>query len=153
MYTTVEKILFLQGVPLFADVIGQDLLPLARAATIVRLTRGAVVFNAGDPGDSLYVVVHGKVAMTGSEGEVAQLGEGEVFGEMAILDEEPRMMAAVVREDADLLRVSAEDFRNALEDTPEVATGVIRVLSQRLRNVGDRSQVLTTDDSGRKTVI
>ncbi len=151
MYTTVEKILFLQGVPLFANVPGNDLMPVARVASIVRLARDTTVFRAGDPGDSLYVVVHGRVAICRNGVDIAVLGPGEVFGEMAILDLEPRMMDAVVREDADLLRLSAEDFSAALEDTAEVAAGVIRVLSRRLRDAGQ--QDINTDDQGRKTVI
>lgn len=152
MYTTVEKILFLQSVALFAGVPGQDLMPLARVAGIVRLPTGATVFKAGDPGDSLFVVVHGKVAITEDGKDIALLGEGEAFGEMAILDQEPRAMDAVVREDADLLRVSADDFMHALEDTVEVAAGVIRVLSQRLRQANQRRGVLT-DESGRNTIL
>ena len=153
MYTTVEKILFLQGVSLFADVPGNDLMPVARASTIVRLPKDAVVFRTGDPGDALFVVVHGRVAIQREGKDVAVLGSGEVFGEMAILDQEPRMMDAQVREDADLLRLSAEDFSNALEDTAEVASGVIRVLSQRLRELGQDQSPVNTDEMGRKTVI
>lgn len=150
MYTTIEKILFLEGLPLFADVSGNDLMPLARVATIVRLSKASAVFRAGDPGDSLYVVVHGKVAIVHQGQEVALLGPGEVFGEMAILDREPRGMDAIVRDDADLLRVSAEDFSNAIEDTGEIATGVIRVLSRRLREANRRDPVAAADEAKRK---
>ena len=152
MYTTVEKILFLQGVALFEGVPGQDLMPLARLATIVRIPKQTTIFRAGDPGDSLFVVVHGKVAIMKDQVEVAVLGKGEVFGEMAILDQEARTMDAVVQQDADLLRVSAEDFTHALEDTVEVAAGVIRVLSRRIRAANDQAGTLT-DEDGRTTIL
>jgi HEAT repeat protein len=153
MYTTVEKILFLQGVSLFADVPGNELMPVARASSIVRHPKGTVIFRTGDMGDSLYVVVHGRVRIRRDNLDVAVLGAGEVFGEMSILDQAPRSMDAVVDEDADLLRLSAEEFSNALEDTAEIAAGVIRVLSQRLRETQKDQAVVNTDDDGRKTVV
>lgn len=152
MYTTVEKILFLQGVQLFVGVSGNDLMPLASSSQVVRLPAGAFVFKEGQPGDSLYVVIHGKVAVTKAGKELALLGPGEVIGEMAILDQAARMADAVVREDADLLRVSAEDFSEVLQETAELAKGVIRVLSRRLRERGDHDKLLTTDEAGRLTL-
>ena len=152
MYTTVEKILFLQGVPLFAGVPGNELMPLALQAQVVRLPAGAFVFKEGQEGDSLYVVIHGRVVVRRAGKDLAQLGPGEVIGEMAILDRAPRMADAVVREDADLLRVSAEDFGEAIQETVEFAQGVIRVLSQRIREQGDRSNLISTDHEGRQTM-
>jgi hypothetical protein len=153
MYTTIEKILFLQGVPLFASVPGNELMPLARSATIVRMPAGATLFKQGDPGDALYVVVHGKVGIVRDGKTIASLGPGEVFGEMAILDQETRSTDVVVETDADLLHVSVDDFNTALEDTAEIASGVIRVLSQRIREMTKKAEVVKTDEHGRRTVM
>jgi ATP/ADP translocase/HEAT repeat protein len=143
MYTTVEKILYLQGVPLFSGVTGNELMPLAMRAQVLRLGPGDVVFREGDPGDSLFVVFHGQIALRTGGRELAVLGEGDVVGEMAILDEAPRMVTATAVGEADVLRVSAEDFRSALQDTAEFANGVISVLAKRLRDLMDPTDRLT----------
>jgi ATP/ADP translocase/HEAT repeat protein len=151
MYTTVEKILYLQGVPLFSGAAGNDLMPLAMRSRVVQLAPGDVVFREGDPGDSLFIVFHGQIALTSAGKELAVLGEGEVVGEMAILDEAPRMVTATAVNEADVLRVSAEDFRNTLQDTAEFANGVIFVLAKRLRDLMDHQDMVRTDMQGRKT--
>ncbi len=118
---------------------------------VVQLAPGDVVFREGDPGDSLFIVFHGQIALTSAGKELAVLGEGEVVGEMAILDEAPRMVTATAVNEADVLRVSAEDFRNTLQDTAEFANGVIFVLAKRLRDLMDHQDMVRTDMQGRKT--
>ncbi|HOT12415.1 MAG TPA: HEAT repeat domain-containing protein, partial [Polyangiaceae bacterium] len=116
MYTTVEKILYLQGVSLFSNVPGNELVPLAMRARVIRLAPGDVVFHEGDPGDSLFIVFHGQIALHAGGRELAVLGEGEVLGELAMLDEAPRTVTATAVGDADVLQVSTEDFRVAVQD-------------------------------------
>jgi CRP-like cAMP-binding protein len=133
MYTTIEKVIFLQRVPVFAKVAGEDLVPLARGSSVVALPCGEVIFRQGDPGDALYFIVSGVVALTMDGREIARLGESEVFGELSIFDRELRTVTATVAEDAEVLRVSAEDFHEAVRDTVEIAEAVIKVLQRRLR--------------------
>lgn len=140
MYTTIEKVIFLQRVPIFAKVAGEDLVPLARGSAVVALPRGEVIFHQGDPGDALYFIVSGVVALSMDGREIARLGESEVFGELSIFDRELRTVTAAVAEDAEVLRVSAEDFHDALRDTAEIAEAVIKVLQRRLREA-DRQLV------------
>lgn len=153
MYTTVEKILYLQGVPLFSSVPGNELMPLAMRSQVLHLAPGEVVFREGDPGNSLFVVFHGQVALARGEERLALLGVGEVVGEMAILDEAPRLVTATAVDDVDLLRVSAEDFRLTLQDTAEFADRVISVLASRLRDLMDRRDGVRTEQDGRKTLL
>ncbi|AKT39452.1 HEAT repeat domain-containing protein [Chondromyces crocatus] len=134
MYTTIEKILFLQRVPLFAGVAGDDLVALARGSIVVSLRKGDVIFREGESGGSLYLIIAGAVALSTQGRELAHLGNRDVFGEMSILDRDPRTATATVTEDAELLRVSAEDFHEAIHDTVEIAEAVIRVLNRRLRD-------------------
>ncbi|WP_437319537.1 HEAT repeat domain-containing protein [Sorangium sp. So ce385] len=133
MYTTIEKVLFLQRVPLFSRVAGDDLVALARGSLVVSLARGDVIFRQGEPGGALYSIISGEVSLTLDGREVARLGANDVFGEMSLFDSEPRGSTAVVTEDAELLRVSAEDFHEAVRETAEIADAVIRVLNRRLR--------------------
>ncbi|WP_437783581.1 cyclic nucleotide-binding domain-containing protein [Sorangium sp. So ce1097] len=133
MYTTIEKVLFLQRVPLFSRVAGDDLVALARGSLVVSLLRGDVIFRQGEPGGALYSIISGEVRLTLDGREIARLGPHDVFGEMSLFDNEPRTSTAVVTEDAELLRVSAEDFHEAVRETAEIADAVIRVLNRRLR--------------------
>ncbi|WP_437539822.1 HEAT repeat domain-containing protein [Sorangium sp. So ce726] len=133
MYTTIEKVLFLQRVPLFSRVAGDDLVALARGSLVVSLAQGDVIFRQGEPGGALYSIISGEVSLTLDGREIARLGANDVFGEMSLFDSEPRASTAVVTEDAELLRVSAEDFHEAVRETAEIADAVIRVLNRRLR--------------------
>ncbi|WP_437309418.1 HEAT repeat domain-containing protein [Sorangium sp. So ce388] len=133
MYTTIEKVLFLQRVPLFSRVAGDDLVALARGSLVVSLLRGDVIFRQGEPGGALYSIISGEVHLTLDGREIARLGAHDVFGEMSLFDSEPRGSTAVVAEDTELLRVSAEDFHEAVRETAEIADAVIRVLNRRLR--------------------
>ncbi|WP_438019299.1 Npt1/Npt2 family nucleotide transporter [Sorangium sp. So ce315] len=138
MYTTIEKVLFLQRVPLFSRVAGDDLVALARGSLVVSLLRGDVIFRQGEPGGALYSIISGEVRLTLDGREIARLGPHDVFGEMSLFDNEPRTSTAVVAEDAELLRVSAEDFHEAVRETAEIADAVIRVLNRRLREADRR---------------
>lgn len=138
MYTTIEKVLFLQRIAVFSHVAGDDLVGLARGAVVETLHRGDVIFREGDPGGALYFVISGRVRLSVKKREVADLGANEVFGEMSIFDRELRNVTATVTEDSELLRVLADDFHDAVRETVEIAEAVIRVLNRRLREADKR---------------
>jgi HEAT repeat protein/ATP/ADP translocase len=133
MHSTVEKILFLKSAPLFAKVTGEDLAPLARVAEEQTHPAGAYIVREGDPGDSLYVVVSGKVGIRHNGETLATLGPGEAFGEMAVLDKEPRSASVVAIEETEVLRIGSQEFFEILHEQVEIAVGVILMLTQRLR--------------------
>ncbi len=133
MYTTLEKLLYLQRIPLFAEVPPEHLLALARAASVERRAAGDRIFAEGDAGDALYFVIEGRVRV-GSRGHApAVFLADEVFGETSVLDSAPRAASAEVVDDATLLRIGQEDFYEVLHATTELAEGVIHVLVRRLR--------------------
>jgi CRP-like cAMP-binding protein/HEAT repeat protein len=153
LYTTVEKVLFLQRVPVFGQVAGEDLVELGRGAAVLDLEAGEVVFREGEMGAALYLVLSGSVALAIAGRTIATLGPNEVFGEMSIFDREPRGVTATATAGTELLRVSAEDFQDAVRSSTELAIGVLRVLNQRLRKsdallaraearLGDRGEAL-----------
>jgi len=98
---------------------------------------GAVVFEEGDPGSRLYVIVGGMVRIVkrnaGRAVTLARLGPGEFFGEMALLDRQPRSAAAVVEEDARILELDEAAFERIVADRGEVALRILKKLSKRLR--------------------
>jgi CRP/FNR family transcriptional regulator, cyclic AMP receptor protein len=100
---------------------------------------GHIIFNEGDPGEVMYIIVSGEVLIEkkvepGMEMKIT-LGPNECFGEMAILDGLPRSAKVKVTREGTFLTIAREDFREMLRVYPEIAFKVISMLSTRLRNV------------------
>ncbi len=133
----------LRGVPLFARLADEELARVAPLARERAYPRNSVILFEDDPGDALYVVVTGqvKVVLVGEDGReviLAVLGEGDFFGEMALIDDEPRSAHVIAMEDARLLVLRREDFHAALDKHPRIALGLLRALSRRLRRADDK---------------
>jgi len=134
MYATVEKILFLKSAPVFEHVSGEDLAALARVADAETYAPGQPVFREGELGDALFVIVKGKIVISSGGERLADLGPGEAFGEMAVLDEVPRSASATAGDETEVLRIGSEEFYEILHEQVEIAEGVIRMLTRRLRD-------------------
>jgi len=133
--STVEKVLFLKSIDLFSQIPGEDLAQIAQITDEVHFEEGDVLFHEGDPGDTLYFVIEGQVKVSKGGREVARLGERQVFGEMAILDSEPRSASILSLSRLTLLRIARDDFNEILAEKAEIAQGVIKVLTRRLRDM------------------
>jgi CRP/FNR family cyclic AMP-dependent transcriptional regulator len=99
----------------------------------VQASPGETIFQKGEIGKSLYVIATGRVRVHDGDQTLEYLTEGQVFGEMALLEPEPRSASVTAMEDTYLLRLDQEPFFELLEDQCEVARGMIRVLTRRLR--------------------
>ena len=95
---------------------------------------GQVVFHKGDPGDKMYVVVEGEVDIVSDDKVIATLGSGEVFGEMALIDGNPRSASAVARTDCQIVPVDEDRFLFLVQNTPYFALELMRVLVERIRS-------------------
>jgi CRP/FNR family cyclic AMP-dependent transcriptional regulator len=132
----------LAQVPMFehlADV-DEELEHLSGLLREKRYSKGEVIFHQGDVGTALFIVRRGEVAirLSSSEGReviLSLLGRSESFGELALLDGEPRSTDAVAREETYLLSLHQEDFRRYLSERPQVAMGLLAVLSRMVRRV------------------
>ncbi|GAC1559228.1 MAG: hypothetical protein NVS2B9_20920 [Myxococcales bacterium] len=133
MISTVEKVLFLKSIDLFRALPSEELAQIAEIAEEQPLAKGDPVFGEGEPGDALYLIVEGRVKVHRGDRQLLQLGLRDVFGEMAVLDSEPRSASVTVIEDAVLLKIGRDDFRDILSERPEIAMGVMKVLTRRLR--------------------
>ena len=133
MLTTIEKVILLKDADLFAETPDELLAEVAELLTEVELPAGEAVFKKGESGDSLYIVVSGQVRVHDGDYTLNLLGESELFGEMALLEPEPRMASVTAETDALLLRLDGEPFFELMDTRSEVARGIIRVLSRRLR--------------------
>lgn len=134
MLSTVEKVLFLKSIDLFSQIPGEDLTQIALVSTEESHEPGDEIFAEGEPGGALYLVLDGKVRVHKHDRVIAELGERECFGEMAILDSTSRSATITAITDVNLLKISREDFQEILNEKPEIAVGIIKVLTRRLRH-------------------
>lgn len=134
MISTIEKVLFLKGVDLFSQIPGEDLAQVARIAKELYFEQDSQIIEQGDVGDCLYLIIEGEVKVLADDQEIARLGEKESVGEMSILDAEPRSASVFAATDVVLLEIKQEDFYEMISERPEIAQGVIKVLTRRLRS-------------------
>ena len=91
------------------------------------------MFEEGDPGDRLYVVKSGSVALSAHGALLETVGVGGLFGEMAVIDREPRSATAVTESDCELVPIDKRRFWFLVQETPYFAEIVMRVMADRLR--------------------
>ena len=128
--------------PLLRHLKPEDLRQLAMAAQIVRHPRHATLFQKGDPGNSMMAVTRGRVKLCtfsndGREVVLNIVGQGGLFGEIAILDGHPRSADAVTLEETDLLVLERAHLLPFLTSNPEALSRLLAVLCQRLRQTSE----------------
>ena len=142
-----EKLAVLSRSPLFEMLSNQELEYVAELSRPRKFTAGQVVFEEGELGDSLYVIVSGEVEVLkrddkGNPQLIARLGPPEFFGEMSLIDKEYRSATVRARSDAELLQLTAENlttFRKQHRDGfTFVVINIARVLSARLREANSK---------------
>ena len=143
----------LQKVPLFHSLPEAEIAPFGDLMRERSYPKGSVILFEDDPGDALYVVASGqvKVVLIGEDGReviLSVLGEGTFFGEMALLDDEPRSAHVIAMEDSVVLALRREDFRARLRASPEVGIALLKELSRRLRRADDQIGSLVLLDVG-----
>lgn len=138
MISTVEKVLFLKGVDLFRSIPGEELSHIAQITDEVEFNPQQLVFKEGDQGDAMYLIVDGKVKVHSGDHVFAELGSKQCFGEMSILDSEPRSASITALSELSLLKIRREDFTEILAEKPEISQGIIKVLTRRLREANRR---------------
>lgn len=134
---------FLATVPLLARIVPPELQRLAEMTREKQYPKGSVVLFEGDPGDSLFIVRGGrvKVVLVGEDGReviLGILGVGEHFGELSLIDQQPRSAHVIAMEDASLLVLRSEDFKRRVEAAPEIAWAMLAELARRLRRADDK---------------
>jgi CRP-like cAMP-binding protein len=134
---------FLASVPMFSGLQRDELLKFAELTRERTYPKGSVILFQGDPGDSLYVLRQGraKVVLIGEDGREVILGvlePGAHFGELALIDDQPRSAHVIAMEDSQLLILRREDFRRRVEANPTVAWALLTELSRRLRRADQK---------------
>jgi CRP/FNR family cyclic AMP-dependent transcriptional regulator len=142
---------FLATVPLFR---GLDPALLKRFADTLRersYPRGTVILFANEPGDSLFIVREGrvKVVLVGDDGReviLDVLGVGDHFGELSLIDDQPRSAHVIAVENSDMLVLRRDDFRRHVEEAPAIAWAMLQALSRRLRSADEKIGALVLLD-------
>src|SRR5437868_9749917 len=147
-----ELLRFLARQPLFADLPPADLAPLAAVVRRRHYPRGAVIFTQGDLGDVAFIVRSGRVEIVvesadGRDLVLYEVGPGDHFGEMALLEGGPRSASAVCREDSEVLAIARDDLLTELQRHPSIMLRMLQAMSRRLRLVDRRLETLVFHDA------
>jgi CRP/FNR family cyclic AMP-dependent transcriptional regulator len=136
MLTTIERAYRLKAVNIFSTLSGEDLANVGLIALELHRGPGDEIIREGDVDDSLYVIVAGRVSVVKGTRTLAELGEGEVVGELALLDPAPRGATVRALTDVVFLRIDAGPLFQIMQERHEIARAVMRVLARRLRLAG-----------------
>src|SRR5438067_8858473 len=128
----------LRSVPLFSSLDSKSTAKLGEYLTIHDYPKSATIFRYGDPGDAMYLIDVGKVqiSITDADGAVvtlAELGAGDFFGDMAMLDGHARAANATATEDARLAKLTRDEFLSFMRGDPRVTLELLTALTQRVR--------------------
>lgn len=130
-----RKVQLLAKVPLFAECNQKELSKIASLADEIEVDKGTVLTKEGLPGRECFVVANGKAKCTLRGKRLATYGSGDVFGEMSLLDNEPRAATITAESDMVLFVVDARSFWGLCEQAPTVTKKIMKAIGQRLRRV------------------
>ncbi len=142
---------WLRVVPLFSELDEAELDHLARLAGRIEVPKKSVVVQEGEPGEALYIILEGSVKISqfsndGREIVLSLLGEGAFFGEMSLLDDQPRSATVMTMEDCQLAQIKRADFVELLATHPNIALKVLAEVVARLRRTSQLLARISTMD-------
>ncbi len=142
---------FFRKFSLFADLDDRELAAIAAVAKTRRYAKDDVIFHADESGDVFCLIRDGQVKITmispeGKEIILSILGPGDFFGEMALLDDEPRSATVVATEPLELVTIWRSDFLQILAENFDITKKVLAEISRRLRHASNRIESLATMD-------
>jgi|SRR5688572_2941070 len=141
----------LKAVPFFTQLTERELELVRSLSTEKHYPKNAVVLTEGEMGDSLFMIRSGKVKVfigdqDGREMILKILGPGDFFGEMSMIDKQPRSASVTTLEPSVFLVLSHAAFEKAIEQVPRIATIVMRILAQRVREADKKIGTLALMD-------
>lgn len=127
------KVALMRKIPLFEGLTDHQLLQLARLADDVIVTQGKKLAAAGETGREMFVIVSGSATVKTLRGRGIRLGPGDFFGEMSLIDGEPRSATVVAETPMQLLVLGQREFWELLAEAPQINRKIMTTLSRRLR--------------------
>lgn len=142
METTIEKVIHLQRIEMFADIPTEQLAHVASIAREIRFDAGEVIYSEGEPSDALYLLVDGDIKVT-REGKMTRKIEiGEAFGVWGFFDRNPRLFTSEVLRESYLLKIKSDDFYDLIEDRVRLSRGLIKYLVSKIRQMIEETDIL-----------
>ena len=138
-----ERVIVLKNTQLFAETPENVLTSIVPIMNEVVYHEGEEVFQKGAIGNCMYVIYSGEIGIVDHQVLFATMGKGDIFGELALLDSEPRSATAIAKSDVLLFRIDQDDFFDLMEERDELLRSVLRILCQRIRNQNDKLKRLT----------
>jgi hypothetical protein len=140
MIPVLERIHFLRKVSLFKGFSIMEMMMLAQITQDVKFEAGHVLFEIGDPGDALYIILEGRINIVNEKGRLlTTLQPPQCFGEIAVLDKAGRAAKAICVDDSRMLMISSNDFQEILEKYPILYKNIVYILTTWLRDDRVRS--------------
>jgi len=136
--STASKTATLATVPLFAGISDESMQRLSSVAGEQEFPAGHFIVRQGQVGTGLYVIVSGAARVVTGSHELAQLGPGDFFGELTVIDQQPRLASVQATEDTTCLALASWDLLRLLETDSALALNLIRGLAARLRSATDQ---------------
>lgn len=141
----------LKRIPLFSGLSEDELDSIAKLTVVTRIPKKHIVVHEGEPGDAMYVILNGLVKIVyytpeGREVVLSLLGGGEFFGEMALLDKEPRSATVMTLEDSEFAYIRRSDFERLLSKNPNLALEMLSEVTRRLRRTSNILERISTMD-------
>ena len=130
----------LGGCPLFRGIDAAGLAGLAELATSVDFPAGHVIARQGEIGTGFFVVISGMVRVVRDGEVVARLGGGEFFGELSVLDRQPRNASVIAEVPTSCLALASWDFEKVLMEQPALTLSILRGVAARLRDATDSTR-------------
>jgi len=145
----------LRDVELFNHLTDEQISELSGQSREVQFRKNAILMTEGDAGESMYVISSGLVKVFVSDDDGKELvlyeqGEGAVIGDIALLDDEPRSASVATLDNTTAIMINKSDFLRTIQSSPEMALGIIRSLTQRLRHATEGSRSLALDNVYRR---
>ena len=135
-----ETLAAVRALPLFRRMSPSQLAEVAQVAEVVHFGQGDLVCKEGDPGHDLFIITSGTVLIRRDGDIIAEMGPGEVVGELAVLDSRPRVADVIAGSPLSMVGIRGEDFQRVLTQHNELALNLIGVLADRVRTTRSRQQ-------------
>ena len=129
----------LAKVPLFSACSKKELQTIARASDDVSVPKGKVLVEEGKPGHEFFLILDGDASVKRGKKEIAKLGPGQYFGELALLDRGPRSASVIAKSDMDVLVLGQREFAGVIDEVPTLAHKLLMSMAQRLRDADARA--------------
>lgn len=131
------RVRVLRGVDIFSELRKPLLEELAQKVELIKIETGENLINKGDQGDAMFVITQGQVKVHDGSYEFAKLGQGECFGEYALIDPEVRNASISGATDTTLFKLNRDDFYDLVDESPGFVNAVLIILIRRLRKVDE----------------